>query len=439
MTNLSSLSKAKIMIFCAMAMTVIAAASGFSGADPAIEAGLALAALALLGAGFYFISKINREIGRMKSVCRAIAKGDFEARITDICERGNFGDFQWAINEMTDSMDSFVREATAAMEYVGRNQYFRRILENGMQGSLLNGARVINRATESVGVKMRGFVNVANDFDGSLKQVVGDINATVLSLSGTARSMGDTVKATREGASSAAAASNETSANVQTISAAAEEMSSCISEISQQVTRTSDIARGAVSEAEDSRRVIEELSQSAEKIGEVVQLIESIAKQTNLLALNATIEAARAGDAGKGFAIVASEVKTLASQTGRATEDIGGQIAEIQQATQRAVQSFLKIGKTVSEINEAATAVAAAIEEQNAASREIASGAEKASGGTSHVANNVREISQSMDMVDESALQVLRVTEDLSEQATKKVQGLLNKMGVFMEELKKIA
>ena len=441
MTNLSSLSKAKIAAFAAMGTAILSTLIGLAGgtAMQTISLLFLVGTLCALGATIYFQRRTEKEIKRTQDACQALAKGDFEVRLVNITEGGDFGEFQWTLNEMIDYTDAFVREATAAMEYVSRNQYFRRILEDGMQGSLLNGARIINRATESVGAKMNGFVEVANDVDSSLKDVVGGINTTVSSLSETANTMGETVEMTREGANSAVSSSDETSINVQSISAAAEEMSSCIAEISQQVTRTSDIAQGAVQEAQESGKTIEELSVSAEKIGEVIQLIEKIAEQTNLLALNATIEAARARDAGKGLAVVASEVKDLAGQTAAATDEISGQISGIQHATKRAVTSFSTIGKTIEEINEAATAVAAAIEEQNAASKEIASGAGKASEGTNYVAGNVKEISQSMGQVDEAAKQVLSVTGELSEHATQKVEVLLGKMGVFMEELKKIA
>ena len=94
----------------------------------------------------------------------------------------------------------------------------------------------------------------------------------------------------------------------------------------------------AVAQAEKTDARINALSQAASRIGDVVKLITAIAEQTNLLALNATIEAARAGEAGRGFAVVASEVKALAAQTAKATDEIGTQIAGMQTATAESVE-----------------------------------------------------------------------------------------------------
>ncbi len=121
-------------------------------------------------------------------------------------------------------------------------------------------------------------------------------------------------------------------------------------EIDRQVAQSNAIADKAVGEAEWTNAAVKELNEAAGRIGDVVKLITDIAEQTNLLALNATIEAARAGDAGRGFAVVASEVKALAGQTAKATEDIGAQIAGMQQATTRSIAAIGAIERTIREI-----------------------------------------------------------------------------------------
>ena len=139
-------------------------------------------------------------------------------------------------------------------------------------------------------------------------------------------------------------------------------MAASIAEISHNVQESNRIASEAVSQAEVTDARINELSKAAMRIGDVVNLITSIAKQTNLLALNATIEAARAGDSGRGFAVMAQEVKALAAQTAKATDEIGSQIAEMQVATQDSVQAIKQIGTTIGRISEIAATIAASVD-----------------------------------------------------------------------------
>ncbi|MBU6474793.1 MAG: chemotaxis protein, partial [Alphaproteobacteria bacterium] len=239
MTNSSSLSKAILFSGATAALAAFAALACVSGGSYGI-AGAVLSVLALAAAvlSLLFGSRARKEIARTTETCKALALGDYSRRLTHIAEKGDLYALQWAVNEMADYNDAFIREASAAMEYVSRNQYFRRILEEGLHGALLNAVRVINRATGSVEKNMKGFVAVANDVDETLKSVATDINGTVTSLEGTARSMTATVERARQGADAAVSKSDATAQNVQTISAAAEEMSSAIAEVGQQVART---------------------------------------------------------------------------------------------------------------------------------------------------------------------------------------------------------
>ena len=139
------------------------------------------------------------------------------------------------------------------------------------------------------------------------------------------------------------------------------------------------VASRAVSEAGRTAQTMSELGAAATRIGEVVGLIQAIAGQTNLLALNATIEAARAGEMGRGFSIVASEVKSLAGQTARATEDIAGQIGAIQSAAADAAQAIEQVNSIIEEMSSIASTVASTVEEQNMAVSLIAEGVNRAS------------------------------------------------------------
>ena len=259
----------------------------------------------------------------------------------------------------------------------------------------------------------------ADAFEQSVKGMVEIVASAATQLQSTARTMEGTANGTSEQATTVAAAADEAATNVQTVASAAEELASSIAEISRQVAQSTQIAGAAVDEAQRTNSMVQGLADAAQKIGEVVSLINDIASQTNLLALNATIEAARAGEAGKGFAVVASEVKNLANQTAKATDEISAQIGGIQTATKDAVGAIEGIGGTIGEINEIASAIAAAVEEQGAATQEIARNVEQAASGTTQVTQNISEVTQAASETGQAAGQVLDAASELSQQSEK--------------------
>ncbi len=230
---------------------------------------------------------------------------------------------------------------------------------------------------------------------------------------------------------SVSVAMEEATANVNTVASATEEMTVTIAD----VAKNSDLARTitgqAVLQADKVTQQITALGRAAREINKVTETITAISAQTNLLALNATIEAARAGAAGKGFTVVATEIKELAQQTAAATEGIRDKIDNIQSSTAETVEEIEKISRVIQEVNGIIGTTAVAIEQQAAVMQEIASNIAQAAHGMQEVNQNVAQTagvadtiasdiagtSNSVKEISSGSAQVLESAEDLAKLA----------------------
>ncbi|NQV98915.1 MAG: chemotaxis protein [Rhodospirillales bacterium] len=260
-------------------------------------------------------------------------------------------------------------------------------------------------------------LQTADQFEQDVASVIEEVTSSIERMQADTHSMGESSTASEEQASKVSSISRRANENVQTVAAAVDQLSASISEISGQISMSAENSNRAVSEVTKTSQRIQHLDEAAQKIGEVVSLITDIAEQTNLLALNATIEAARAGEAGKGFAVVASEVKNLANQTAKATEEIGSQVTNIQSATSDAVGAISGINTIITQIDEISAAIAGAVEEQNAATLEISRSIREASQGTSNVETEMEDISRSANQSKLKSGELLAAYTDLQTKA----------------------
>src|SRR5436305_1666673 len=198
-------------------------------------------------------------------------------------------------------------------------------------------------------------------FEQQIGALLGDLKGASDSLFSQAEAMRAGAQETTSRTKIAAAASAEMARSVALTIGATDELEKLIAEIDRQSANSLAMSHASSSDAETSMAALRDLGQAAEQIGSVLEMISKIARQTNLLALNATIDAARAGEAGRGFGVVANEVKELAKQTARATEDISHKIEAIQGNTKSAVEAIGQISDVIKQVNDISNTIATAV------------------------------------------------------------------------------
>lgn len=366
---------------------------------------IALVILIMSLIAFFIGRAVSRPIKAMTRAMRELADGNFDVVLPGLGRKDEIG-------AMAQAVDQF---KVKAGEKAQREAEQKRTEEER--------AAVAHKAA---------MIALADQFEHAVGTIVERVSSASAELEACSAALSETAQTTQQLTLTVSATSEQASGNVQSVAGATEEMATSVDEISRQVHESSKIAMEAVAQAGKTDGRIAELTQAATRIGDVVALITAIAEQTNLLALNATIEAARAGEAGRGFAVVASEVKQLASQTAKATEEIGAQVASMQSATGESVQAIKEIGGTIGRISEIANMIAAAVEEQGTLTKDIARNVEQASAGTSQVASHIAEVNRGASETGSASAQVLTSAQSLAGESNK----LKLEVGKFLETVR---
>lgn len=200
-------------------------------------------------------------------------------------------------------------------------------------------------------------------------------------------SVSNTIESLSRRAGIIASSSSDMAQNVHSVASSVEQMANSFQDVAQHCADAQQISEKSLKTSDLAAYQINDLNEASHNIGTVIRLIEQITEQTKLLALNATIEAARAGDAGRGFSVVANEVKELAGQTAKATEGIAKRIKEIQKQTGDVVRMIQEVSINSQELNEINTSIAITVEQQSVTTNDIA----QTIAGTARSAEKVSE------------------------------------------------
>jgi len=392
--------------------------------------GLSLIVVCAVGSSIVIRRSITLPLMGIEASMRKLSTGDLDVEVPYVHYKSEIG-------EMANSVLVFRRNAIeqkhlehqaqterevrrAESDRLAKEEVARKEQEAEMTAKMARAEREREREKEHEFVKAREqrsvlLEEVIAQFDNNIIGVMNSLVSASKVLDSSSASMSGIASSAQGSSESAVTASEDATENTNTVAVASEEIALSISDIAKQLCRSNEMTSSAVEEVGKTQVLVDDMNKTSNLISNVVKLINDIAEQTNLLALNATIEAARAGEAGKGFAVVASEVKELATQTARATGDISSHIEAVRVASKNVGSSVTDIREVINRSSEINNNIATAVNQQDVTTTDISRNVKMAATRVQDVKQIVNEVSTSVVEVKSFAADVQSAANEVSE------------------------